>query len=816
MALHIARAARPLAGHRLAVALLVALPFALSLAAAAPASQGWASSSAGAPVRLQQLPSGRNDQGDVSFLPELSAGFEGISKAGHWLTVRAVVANEGPPLDGELRLSMRTGGEIVVYTQRIEIASKARKLATFQIPGSVGIPDLKLSLRANEVDVVTRDVPLRTLTPTEFLVGVMTDDGLVPTGLASVRRGGNPVVVARLAPTDLPTDPLPFQALDALVIRQAASDRLTPEQRTALRTWVEQGGQLVVAGGPGWRRSVEGLDELLPVFGLWTRSLRHVRSFSHYAGAAPPDGDVLVTIGSPIDGARVLLIQESIPLLVERWLGLGRVTFIGVDPAIEPFRSWPAAESLWQRVLVGGRPGLPTLDETSLGSYPLRSALSEMLNLGLPAPGWVIGFLVGYVVVAGPVQYFVLRRLDRREWAWVGFPAVAFLAAGLLIGSAWWLRGPDVHLASISMVRVVDDVKIAPVDTYIGLVSPTRGTYDLAFLDGLTPRPIGDSGSSAPIVVAPGLPGTGGAPTELPALRLEGRAPQSFQWRSTIPSPAPILSNLKTANGRLEGTIRNTGSERLEDVFLVAAGEGIGLGDLAAGDTRPVSISLPTSRAAGAWQNGPPPWTTSTVASSRGGSGSGSDRRRGLVALLTQPSRGSDGEASGGALLLAWAPATPPRLKLGEATVAGSARQLIEQSLPIDYGREDVTIPPGLLSRMVLDGAALSRGGGTAFVARGPMVFQFDLPPALELARIDRLSVHLAVPAGGRSSTPRVSLYRWADRTWVDVPLSGTGVANLTFGGSFVDGGAIRLRLEPQGNDLSVDQLDLSLDGVRQ
>jgi hypothetical protein len=61
-----------------------------------------------------------------------------------------------------------------------------------------------------------------------------------------------------------------------------------------------------------------------------------------------------------------------------------------------------------------------------------------------------------------------------------------------------------------------------------------------------------------------------------------------------------------------------------------------------------------------------------------------------------------------------------------------------------------------------------------------------------------------------------VSLYRWADRTWVDVPLNGTGVANLTFGGSFVDGGAIRVRLEPQGNDLSVDQLDLSLDGVRE
>lgn len=503
-------------------------------------------------------------------------------------------------------------------------------------------------------------------------------------------------------------------------------------------------------------------------------------------------------------------------MIVERWLGLGRVTFMGVDPAIEPFRSWPASETIWQRVLVGGRPGLPTLDESSLAGYPLRSALSEMLNLGLPPAGWVIGFLLGYVVIVGPGQYLLLRRLDRREWAWIGLPGVALLAAGLLLGGAWWLRGPEVRLASISVVRVANDTHAAPVDTYIGLVSPTRGTYDLTFTDGHTPRPIGGTGpgSNAPIVFAPGIPtvgSAGGSPTQLPALRLEGRAPQALQWRTTIAASPPILADLKTANGRLEGSVRNIGGERLEDAFLMAAGEGIALGDLAPGETKPVSISLPTSRAAGAWQNGPPPWNTPSSRSTQG-----TDRRRALIGQLTQTGRIGEAELGGGAMLLAWAPATPPGLQLGPEAVSGSARRLIEQALPIEYGREDVTVPPGLMSRIVLDGAALSRSGGASFLARGPLIFQYDLPPGLHLARIDRLSVHLAVPTTGRSTVSRVSLYRWADRTWVDVPLTASGVANLTFGGSFVDGGAIRLRLEPQGNDLSVDQLDLSLDGVRQ
>ena len=322
-------------------------------------------------------------------------------------------------------------------------------------------------------------------------------------------------------------------------------------------------------------------------------------------------------------------------------------------------------------------------------------------------------------------------------------------------------------------------------------------------------------------------PGVGGGPTTLPDLRLEGRIPRAFSLRSLATMPAPVTADLKATNGRLEGSVRNTGRDRLEDVIVVAAGEALGLGDIGPGESRPVSFSLPANRASGAWQNGPPPWS---VPGAR--TGSGGDRRRALIAQIVQPNRGSDGETNGGVMLLAWGPATTPRVLLGDGVVPGSARWLIEQTLPVEYGDEQVTIPPGLLGRTIVDGAALGRGNASSFVARGPIVFQFDLPPGLDLARIDRLSIHLATPghpagapatlpviakpSAAGSSPPRLSLYRWADRTWVDVPLNGTGVSNMPFGAAFVDGGSIRARIEPRGTEIQVDQLDLSLDGVRE
>src|SRR5690606_36897367 len=51
------------------------------------------------------------EHGDFALLPEVRAGFDGISKAGRALSVRAVVANDGPPIDGRLRLTMRAGGD---------------------------------------------------------------------------------------------------------------------------------------------------------------------------------------------------------------------------------------------------------------------------------------------------------------------------------------------------------------------------------------------------------------------------------------------------------------------------------------------------------------------------------------------------------------------------------------------------------------------------------------------------------------------------------------------------------------------------------
>jgi hypothetical protein len=45
--------------------------------------------------------------------------------------------------------------------------------------------------------------------------------------------------------------------------------------------------------------------------------------------------------------------------------------------------------------------------------------------------------------------------------------------------------------------------------------------------------------------------------------------------------------------------------------------------------------------------------------------------------------------------------------------------------------------------------------------------------------------------------------------------LTSSGISNVGGAEAFVDGGAIRIRIEPQSSEIQVEQFDLSLEGTR-
>src|SRR5262249_18322682 len=104
---------------------------------------------------------------------------------------------------------------------------------------------------------------------------------------------------------------------------------------------------------------------------------------------------------------------------------------------------------------------------TSMGA--LASYLEQAPDPKTPPPAHLAGLsLIGYVLVAGPVSFFVLDRLHRRQLAWVVVPGLAVVTAVVagLVGPRAQ-RGPV--LAEVRVVQAAPGGHLAQV-TSLGLV----------------------------------------------------------------------------------------------------------------------------------------------------------------------------------------------------------------------------------------------------------------------------------------------------------------------------------------------------------
>ena len=112
------------------------------------------------------------------------------------------------------------------------------------------------------------------------------------------------------------------------------------------------------------------------------------------------------------------------------------------------------------------------------------NAVSQLPTLALPPISGLLALLVAYILLIGPINYLVLKRLDRREWAWVTMPIliVVFAAGAYAYGAA--LRGSDVIVNEIAIVRGAPGATEGSAQAYLGVFSPTRSVYQVSVPGG--------------------------------------------------------------------------------------------------------------------------------------------------------------------------------------------------------------------------------------------------------------------------------------------------------------------------------------------
>lgn len=532
---------------------------------------------------------GQDARVDSVALEVVSLGVGGMAKASDWAGIWVEFADQGTTqreivievetrdVDGDRPRYQRTvttnpGGSaerVWVYAY-LQPADQDRPLtvsayealpAPSELEDAAGVRFVPGALLGR---TTTAGRPIR---PPEL--GTMLVVGRQPAGLSgystratpgdrSMARGHEVTDIASdLDPASLPDQAIGYAGIETIVWTSADPTRLTPTRAAALRSWIRDGGHLVVSLPPSpqiWFDAARNpLADVLPGVDA-DRSMggiEPVRGLLTYdADLELPENVVVhelrVRAASGEQEAWSILDDAAGRTLVSRKRhGLGCVTLVGFDVSNRTLasRGIPDMRSFWHRVL--GRTGLPRDSEspdqvTIAPRFQERVFDSDLAPLIAKSSAVVLGVLGGfgvfglYWLVAAPVSYAVLKKLSLGRHAWVAFVGCVGVFAAITWGGVAVLRPGSTEVQAVVFLDAAEGTTRNAARAFATVLVPKYG------MGGLRVGTDDDNESSAIAPWAdPTVSGAGSVSGGFPDVRgyaISGRTPDRmlFPARSTV------------------------------------------------------------------------------------------------------------------------------------------------------------------------------------------------------------------------------------------------------------------------------------------
>jgi hypothetical protein len=772
-------------------------------------------------VTLASPPQRQSAQVELS----VSAGYASYFRRGQWIPVRVNVTNDGDNLEGVIRV--RSGGlEEMTYQTPIELPRGSRKQVFLYISLQKFAQDIQVEVVDQKGRVFQHEAAtLHTVDQNDVLCAVVTDSPYGSVDLTALAPGTGTVRQANWRIGDIPPLADALAGLDVLMFHDVDTGTLTAEQSVAISDWVLAGGHLIVTGGDAWQRTTAGVQALLPVSLQGTVQLDSLTPLADYLRLPrePLAEGTIAADATPRPSTRTLVVVGDVPLIVRGSYGAGVVDFLAVDPYAEPFRSWNEKDYLWYTLIssIGQQPSwLRGFTDWSMA----REATLTLTSTVLPTFFQLCGFLLLYVLLVGPINYLVLKRLNRREWAWVTIPMLIVVFSVLAYAVGFNLRGNVPTVNQLTVTQVWPDSDRGRVTSLIGVQSPRRSTYTIAVDRPFALRALPDVGIglNVPAVIAEG--------TRYAARSVPIDAGMIASFIASGYASVPRLSASATwalSDGqppRVAGKITNTVGVPLEDTVLLVKGQARALGTLQPGATQTFDISIgpedpgpltlgnsrqlysPYLYSTWRYTSSSPGWcyshqgldlTVSEVmngekfsCATRGVSSRQQEIRRryrllGSLVVDTDLSGGRDA----GVYLFAWTNQPLVPVELQNKPQGDEDTNLYIFELPTTVAASDpvVEVPPALTTWSLTETADPSTmlnvtPSSFQISSNSQAAFQFMPMPAVRLTQVQGLDIEF------QGQGPLVvELWDWAEQTWVQMSLDpASTLTPVTDAGRFV------------------------------
>ncbi|MBP8001882.1 MAG: hypothetical protein KA314_29480 [Chloroflexi bacterium] len=760
-------------------------------------------------------------EGSNGIHMEVEAGMDNYYKTGFWIPVHVTVANDGPPLEGLIVIQLSDSGNEQIFTAPVSLPTQSNKRVTLYVTLDNFTSRLTVELQDENGDLITtaRTKALVGMEMTDLLYGVISANGGEFGFLEDVLGGRTSAKVALLDLNDLPIAAAGWDMLDVLVVHDTDMSQLTTEQQEALNVWIGLGGKLVVTGGTGWQKTTTGLADYLPVTVTGSESIADLPALRNRVGLPFPEtGPYLITM-STLRNGELLLHENGLPLLAEREWGRGRVYFLALDPTLSPLADWDGNALLWGQV-VNSVPRTPFWGQKFSNFFAASEAIKNIPSLTLPSAILLFCFMGFYVLLIGPANYLILRRLKRREWAWVTIPGIIIFFTACAYLTGFGLKGNDLILHQMNVAYGQTNSPALRVNSLVALYSPTRATYDFILPSEAMALPFSQGANYGPVTAGDVETIERGTQLIMRDVRVDVSDSQTFVVESYAPAP-PISSEvrliLQNSRYELNVSLRNESELTLTHAILLYGSTVQPLGSIAPGEektwSQSVSASVATGSSSSTYSYGG--YTSPLLTNDTYLLGTASyyddpvaySRRQLLEALhadLYYSTSSSSLYAPAGVVtLIAWA--ETPLLELNVDSRRGQeqvATTLYFLELPMtetQISGRDLTVPESMLTWEVRENSGQYSGIGIRdfTLYNGSIEYEFLPNPEFDAMTVNSLQLTINRQTYSSSPLPEVSIWNWQTENWLAVTLDGWGTFNIPDPSGFLGpGNRVRFLLE--------------------
>jgi hypothetical protein len=95
---------------------------------------------------------------------------------------------------------------------------------------------------------------------------------------------------------------------------------------------------------------------------------------------------------------------------------------------------------------------------------------------------WLLVLLAVYLAVIGPLDQYILKKINRQMWTWITFPLYVVFFSGLIYLIGYKLRAGETELNELHLVDVFSQGEKADMRgrTYLSIYSPANAKFKLA------------------------------------------------------------------------------------------------------------------------------------------------------------------------------------------------------------------------------------------------------------------------------------------------------------------------------------------------